>query len=203
MKRFMTVCCAAVLALCGTGCSSWGGSGSSGAAESSQQTQEKKDGLNVVSSESMDPAYTELLTSYFEAINNKDYAAYEKALYPPFRESYDKYLQSKGSSLEQSFREDLCKRFDEDGYESWELTVLQIEYYPEERRDPDGFFKAYANAGILDEDFGERCKKETTEINDILFTLYALYAGDDEPVAVVTNKELYVVKTTDGVYMFG
>ena len=202
MKRFIMVCCAAVLAVCGTGCSG-SNSGSSGAAESSQSIQENKDGLNVVSSENMDPAYTELLKSYFEAINHKDFASYEKALYPPFRESYDKYLQSKGSGLEQSFREDLCKRFDEDGYNSWELTELQIEYYPAERQDPDGFFSAYANAGILDEDFGERCKKETTEINDILFTLYARYAGDEEDVAVVTDKELYVVKTADGVYMFG
>ena len=81
MKRFITVCCAALTALCCTACAggSSGGTESSveSSTESSQQAEKKTDGLNVVSSEDMDPVYTELLRTYFEAISHKDYEAYK------------------------------------------------------------------------------------------------------------------------------
>ena len=202
MKRFILVCCAALTALCCTACAGSGGGTESGT-ESSQQTEKKTEGLNVVSSEAMDPVYTELLRTYFEAISHKDYEAYKKVIYPPYLESYGKYLESNGTNTEKFFYEDLCTRFDEDGYESWKLTELQIEYYPEERQDPDGFFAAYAKAGIIDDGFGARCQKDASELRDVAFTLYALYEGDEEAVPVVTNQEIYVMKNADGAFLFG
>ena len=129
MKRIILICCAAVTAFCCTACSNTAKGGSS-AGESKQQA----DGLKVTCSNDMDQAYADLMKSYFEAIEHKDYAAYQKIVYPPYQESYGKFLESQGTDPETTFREDLCTQFDEDGYDGWTLTELQIEYYPPERR---------------------------------------------------------------------
>ena len=199
MKRILSVCCAAVTALCVTACSSTASGGSSAGENSQQQT----DGLNVVCGDSMDQDYADLMKSYFEAIEKKDFAAYQKAVYPPYQESYGQFLEANGSDAETTFLEDLCTQFDEDGYESWKLTELQIEYYPEEREDLDDFFNAYSRAGIFDDAFIESCKQDASEMHDILFTLYALYEGDEEAVPIITNGEMFVLKNAEGAYLFG
>lgn len=192
MKRLMAAgCCAAVL-LCAAGC----GESSAGSSETAAE------GLTVHASEDMDAAYTECVKRYFEAVERHDYEAYCAVMYPPYLEAYQAYLKEQGSTNEEAF-DGLCSRFDEDGYESWTLTELELSYYPQEKVDLDGFFERYSSAGVFDEGFGERCKKEAEEIRDLQFTLYALYAGDDEAVPVVRGNEMIAVKTSDGVYVFG
>ena len=201
MKKIGVILLAAVTALCCTACSS-GKSGSAG--ESSVSNAAKKSGgLEVKAADGVDQDYIDLLKTYFEAIDHDNFADYQKTVYPPYQESYGKYLESDGSSLEQSFHEDLCTRFDEDGYDGWTLTELQIEYCPPEKEDLDDFFKAYSGAGIFDDAFVENCKKDASEMHDILFTLYALYDGDEEAVPIVTNGEIFVLKNADGAYLFG
>ena len=201
MKRFILVCCAALSALCCTACGTASAGGSS--AEESSQQKAQSDGLNVVCGESMDQAYADVLKAYFEAIDHQDYAAYQKTVYAPYQESYNKFLESKGSDLETTFREDLCTRFDEDGYDGWTLTELQIEYCPPEKEDLDDFFNAYSKAGIFDDTFVENTKEDAAEMHDIMFTLYALYDGDEEAVPVVTNGEIFVLKNEEGTYLLG
>ena len=65
------------------------------------------------------------------------------------------------------------------------------------------FFSTYENAGVFDSAFTEQTKKDAKEMRNVKFTLYALYAGDDEPVAVAENREIIVIKTEDGAYLFG
>ena len=201
MKRIIFVCCAALTALCCTACGT-GAAGGSSAGESSHQNAQA-DGLNVVCGESMDQAYADVLKAYFESIDKQDFAAYQKTVYPSYQESYGKYLEGEGTDLETTFREDLCTRFDEDGYDGWTLTELQIEYCPPEKEDLDDFFNAYAKAGIFDEAFVENTQKDASEMHDIVFTLYALYDGDEEAVPVITNGEIFVLKNADGTYLFG
>lgn len=198
MKRILGICCAALTAVCCTACAEKAPDG-----VSVQEDSQQEDGLKVVCGESMDQEYADLMKAYFEAIESKDYAAYQKTVYPPYQESYGKFLEQKGTDAETTFREDLCTQFDEDGYDGWTLTELQIEYYPEEREDLDDFFNAYARAGIFDDAFVESCKKDASEMHDILFTLYALYNGDEEAVPIITNGEMFVLKNADGAYLFG
>ena len=87
--------------------------------------------------------------------------------------------------------------------QSWTLTDLHISYYPEEKVDLDDFFSAFKDAGILDDKLIEQCKKESEEIRDVQFSLYALYAGDEDAVPVVNGNEIMMVKTKDGTYLFG
>lgn len=160
------------------------------------------EGLNVQAEEGVDSAYVDTLTTYFKAIEEKDYAAFKSVMYPPYLESYNAYLTKNEITPEENF-EKLCTRFDEDGYESWRLTNLNIAYYPEDQVDLDDFFSAFKDAGILDDTLIENCKKEAEEIRDVQFSLQALYAGDAEPVTVVSGNEIMMVKTTDGTYLFG
>ena len=191
MKRLIAAGCCAALLL------------SAGCAESSTASSETAaQGITVQADEDVDAAYTECVRKYFEAVEKKDHEAYRSGMYPPYLEAYEAYLEKQGTTPDDAFAE-LCSRFDEDGYESWTLTELDVSYYPEEKVDLDGFFKQYASAGIFAEDFGEKCKKETEEIRDLQFSLYALYAGDEEPVPVVRGNEMIAVKTKDGVYLFG
>ena len=198
MKRIIGICCAAVTAFCCTVCSNTAQGGSS-AGERTEQT----DGLKVTCGNGMDQEYADLMKAYFEAIEHKDYAAYQKTVYPPYQESYGKFLESQGTDPETTFREDLCTQFDEDGYDSWKLTELQIEYYPPEKEDLDDFFNAYSRAGIFDDAFVESTKKDASEMHDVLFTLYALYEGDEEAVPIITNGEMFVLKNADGAFLFG
>ena len=107
--------------------------------------------------------YCDTLRTYFTAIEQKDFDAYCKTMYPPYMESYTEHLKTQDTTPEANF-EKLCKRFDEDGYESWKLTSLHLSYYPEEKLDLDGFFDAFKGAGIIDDKFIEECKKNAEEI---------------------------------------
>lgn len=196
MKRILTAgILAAMLALtaCGTTQQSSG-------AETAEESV--SDGLNVHAEDGVDSAYVDTLTTYFTAIEQKDYEAFKSVMYPPYLESYNAYLQNNGTTPEENF-ERLCTRFDEDGYESWRLTDLNISYYPEEQVDLDDFFSAFKDAGILDDKLIENCKKDSEEIRDVQFSLQALYAGDQEPVTVVSGNEIMMVKTAEGTYLFG
>lgn len=196
MKRFwMTALCAALL------CTACGETPAESAGDSAD-APDTAQGLTVHAADEVDAAYSDCIKAYFEAIDRGDYEAYCAAMYPPYLEAYRAYLTANGDDPEAAFAE-LCARFDEDGYESWTLTDIDLSYYPEERADLDGFFGVYESAGIFDADFAENCRAEAEEIRDIQFTLYALYAGDDEAVPVVNGSELVAVKTPDGVYVFG
>lgn len=195
MKRgWMFGLCAAAL-LC-TAC------GETPAESTNDSAAEAAQGLTVHAAENFDAAYSDCIRAYFEAIDRGDYEAYCAAMYPPYLKAYETYLEANGTEPEEAFA-DLCARFDEDGYESWTLTDIDLAYYPEEKVDLDGFFSAYESAGIFDADFAENCRSETEEIRDIQFTLYALYAGDEDAVPVVSGSELIAVKTPEGVYVFG
>lgn len=202
MKRLIAAGILAAM-LCMTGCSNDTAQSSENSAESSAQSDTSTEkGLQVDAAEDVDSAYIDTLKTYFTAIEQKDYEAFKKTMYPPYLEAYSEYLKEQGSSSEESFK-NLCSRFDEDGYESWTLTNLQISYYPEEKVNIDDFFQAFIDAGIFDDKLAEDCKKNAEEIRDVQFSLQALYAGDEAPVTVVSGNEIMMVKTADGTYLFG
>lgn len=191
MKRILLAgICAAMLCLTACG----------GTQHSSENSSSS--GLTVHADEAVDSAYTDALKSYFLSIEQKDFETYQSLMYPPYLESFSAYLKKKDKTLAENF-DTLCKRFDEDGYESWTLTDLHVSYYPEEKLDMDGFFDAFKDEGIIDEKLIEDCKKNSEEIRDVEFTLYALYAGDEDPVPVVNGNEVMMVKTKEGTYLFG
>ena len=169
---------------------------------SSGKTANFAGGIAVTASEDMDADYQDLITRYFTALDQDDYAAYAETVYPPYLEQYTAFLEKNGSDPETAFHE-MRAQFDEDGYEGWHFTDLQLSYYPEEKLDLDGFFQAYARAGFYGDEFIEQTKAAASEIRDVQFTLYALYTGDDEPIPVVSGREILVLKTEDGCYMFG
>lgn len=192
MTRILPLCAALLL------CTACGGR----TAEQSEAGAVPAEGLTVHASDEVDAAYAACIKDYFEAIDRGDYDAYRAAMYPPYLEAYEAYLESEGTAPEDAFAR-LCTSFDEDGYESWTLTDIDLSYYAEEKVDFDGFFEIYVSAGIFDEGFAERCYADAEELRDIQFTLYALYAGDEEAVPVVSGSELMAVKTAEGVYLFG
>lgn len=194
--RKLWICGICAALLCCTGCAA------SSAADGESAVEEIGDEMAVEAAEGFDPEYQKLVTGYFLAIETQDFEAYKAAMYPPYLEAFEKYVTKNGSSLEESFH-DVCHRFDEDGYDGWRLTKLELSYYPEDKVDFDDFFKAYISAGIFDEQFAEDCRADAEEIRDVQFSLYALYSGDDEPVKVVGGSELIAVKNADGIYLFG
>lgn len=201
MKRILIAgVLAAMLGL--TACSGTAQQSSGAEIEETSSKESRSEGLTIHADEDVDSAYVETLKTYFTAIEKKDFAAFQSVMYPPYLESYNKYLNDNGTTPEENF-EKLCTRFDEDGYESWTLTDLHISYYPEEKVDLDDFFSAFKDAGILDDKLIEQCKKESEEIRDVQFSLYALYAGDEDAVPVVNGNEIMMVKTKDGTYLFG
>ena len=202
MKKIVRIGTAVLLALCCTGCASKQNAPDSNT-ESSQVTEQQAEGLVVKAGEDVDEAYAECLKTYFEALDNDDFAGYQKTVYPPYQEVYAAFIKDNFDSLEDFFHQDLCKHFDEDGYDSWKLTEIQLSACPPEREDTDNFLQHYVSAGVFDDEFVEKCKADATEIHDIYFTLYALYEGDEEPVPVVTDGEIFVLKNADGAYMFG
>ena len=205
MKRKITaLAAAAMLALCGCARQQGGTEGTSSAetADSSAQAETSAGSLAVTAAEGMDPDYQALVTRYFTALDQNDYAAYKETVYPPYLEQYTAFLEQNGSDPETAFHE-MHERFDEDGYEGWHFTELQLAYYPEEKLDLDGFFQAYARAGFYGDEFIEATKKDASEIKDVQFTLYALYTGDDAAVPVVEGGEMLVLKNSEGCYLFG
>ncbi len=147
-----------------------------------------------------DAAYAECIKRYFEALEKSDFTGYEETVYPPYQIVYASFLESNGSDLETSFQS-MKKQFDEDGYENWAFTKLELSYCATE--DVDNFFETWINAGIFDEAFANDCKADATEIRDVQFTLYAQYEGDDYTVPVVQNGEMIMLKTDAGCYLIG
>ena len=65
------------------------------------------------------------------------------------------------------------------------------------------FFTTYQKDGIFDDAFIEAAKKDAKEYQNVVFSLAALYAGDEEPVTVVQGKQLCMIQNEAGVYLFG
>ncbi|MBR6107319.1 MAG: hypothetical protein IKQ39_04845 [Oscillospiraceae bacterium] len=192
--RLYPAVCAAAMLLCCTGCG--------GADSSSTESSAAENGLKTVSAEGVDAGCADCIKAYFEAIEAKDYEAYVKTIYPPYKETYDKLLNEKGDKPEDDFAE-LCTRFDEDGYESWHLTDLTLSYYEKEDTGIDKFFDRYVQGGVFDAQFVTDCKADAAEIHDVIFTLSALYKGDAEPVTVVDGAGILAVKNKEGWFVFG
>lgn len=201
-KQWSAVLFAAMLL---TGCSeSSSGSGTeSSTAESSVSQADTAPAMVVsVTDDTFNKEYADCVRKYFEAIDKEDYEAYEAQVYPPYQEAYDAFLKSKGNADLHSAFADMHAQFDEDGYESWHFSQLDLDYC--ENEDIDDFFDAYISAGIYDEAFVEACRKDAKELRDIQFTLYALYEGDAEAIPVVQNGEIIVIQTNDDkYYLFG
>ena len=178
--------CAAVLLL--TGCS---------AKPTEDAATESDEMLVVTPDEDFDKNYAEAIKTYFEALENKDFESYKSIAYQPYQEAFDAFLSDNDSNLEKAFQE-VCTEFDEDGYESWKLTELNVKYC--EKEDVDNFFSTYEQAGIFDEDFSDAARKDAKEIRDIEFTLYALYSGDEEATPVVQSSEMMVIHAQDDKY---
>lgn len=149
---------------------------------------------------SFDKGYADCVVAYFDAVQDRDFAAYKQTVYAPYAEAYGNYLESKGKALETSFA-GLASQFDEDGYDSWKFTEIRLNYYVQE--DPDDFFETWVKLGIFDEQFVTDCKAEAIAIHDVEFTLYALYEGDKEAVPVVQGGEMMMIQTEQGYYLFG
>ncbi|MCQ2407809.1 MAG: hypothetical protein MJ065_04690 [Oscillospiraceae bacterium] len=213
-KQLIILLCS--MMLLGTGCGA-GSSAENSAAESSaaadsataeqssvEMKESSEDGLTIRAAADVDTAYIPLLRKYFKAIEAEDYDTYLTVLYPPFKDAFSAFIESQegDETLKDVFGE-VCHRFDEDGYASWKLTTLEMENMPEEGIDIENFFDAYINAGYFDESLKKECLESTEDIQDIRFSLYALYEGDEEPVKVVDENEIIVLKTKDGAYLFG
>ena len=191
MKHFGMLCaaCAAVMlcSACGTG----------------NKTDEMMQAdMTLTVPEGFDQAYSDCLKTYFEAIEHKDYAAYQSVVYPPYLDVYADFLKENDKTVESAFDE-MCTRFDEDGYESWHITELQVPEYTSDETSTDAFFQAFVAGNVFDDAFVEQCKKDAQELQDVKFSLYVLYQGDEEAVPVAENKEILMVKTSDGTYLFG
>jgi hypothetical protein len=113
MKRFCvwSTVCAAVLLL--TGCST------------EEKTDPMTEEMTVTVAEGFDADYSACLKTYFEAVENKDFAAYQSVVYPPYLEVYTEYLKESDKTPESAF-ETLCSRFDEDGYNSWHIAEISL-----------------------------------------------------------------------------
>lgn len=199
-NRLKQIACACAAWLCCTACAA----NESSAGESSAPQAE---GITLTVAEGTDQRYGETLQRYFEAIEQKDYEAYKAVVYPPYFEAYSAYLTKNGSTPEGAFA-DLCTIFDEDGYESWTLTALDVSTYSinTEYQQTDGisdYFSAYAARGIFGEDFEQKCRDAAEDIRDIQFSVSALYAGDEAPVEVAHGKEIMMLIDSDGCWVFG
>lgn len=210
MKKLLTLLLCGIMLL-GTACAESSGTAESSAPaesaaeESSSDTKEStEDGLTIRAAADVDDDYISLLRKYFKAVENEDYDTYLTLLYPPFKDAFAAYVESlEGDETLKDVFSDVCHRFDEDGYESWKLTTLEMENMPEEGIDIDSFFDAYIKAGYFDESVKKECLDSSENIQDIRFSLYALYEGDEEPVRVVNQNEIIVLKNKDGVFLFG
>lgn len=178
---------------------------SAAAEQSSAEVREStEDGLTIRAAADVDEAYIPLIRKYFKAIESEDYDTYLTVLYPPFKEAFSAYIEAQeGNETLKDVFGNVCHRFDEDGYDSWKLTTLEMENMPEEGVDIEDFFDSYINAGYFDESLKKECLENTEDIQDIRFRLYALYEGDEKPVKVVDDNEIIVLKTKDGAYLFG
>ena len=192
MNMQRLICTAGAAMLCLTACGT--------AEESSMPTMDGE--MTMTAAEDFDPAYGDCLKRYFEAMEQKDFYAYKAVVYPPYLDAYSAYLAKNDSTLEQAFSS-LCTRFDEDGYESWHVTELQLSYYAGEDEPLEAFFEAYTGSDVFDDDFVAACYEQATDMQDVVFTVYALYSGDDAAVPVVTNGEILMLKTDDGTFLFG
>lgn len=198
-KRRLGAGLLAALLLTLTGC---GDSGSSSAPEVSSAAEFEYTGLQVDAAEGVDPECAECIRSYFLSLETRDYDAYQKTIYPPYRENCSEYFKKLGSSPEESF-EGMCSKFDEDGYESWKLTKLTLSYYGDEKASVEEFFMRFINDGVFDEKFAEKAKADAKEMHDVIFSLDAIYAGDSQPVTVVPRSGILAIKNADGWFVFG
>lgn len=168
---------------------------------SSSSSEQPQDGIVLQYEENQfDAGYGECIKRYFEALEQSDFAGYQNTVYPPYQTVYADFLESKGSDLNTTFQ-NMKKQFDEDGYESWTFTKLELSYCATE--DVENFFETWISAGIFDEAFANDCKEDAVEIRDVQFTLYAQYEGDDYTVPVVQNGEMIMLKTDEGYYLIG
>lgn len=175
--------------------------GCSCAKEESSVTYDPSMGIiTAYDEETFDKGFADCIEQYFEAVQAQDFSGYQATVYPPYQTAYGAYLETKGTTLEESFHS-LASQFDEDGYESWNFTDLELDYY--EAEDIDDFFKTWVSLGIFDEQFVTDCKTEAISIRDVQFTLYAQYEGDDYTVPVVQGGEMVMIQTQDGYYLFG
>lgn len=182
--------CAAALLLVGCGAKS-----------TEENKPDSEEMLVVTPDEGFEKQYAEAIKTYFEAVENKDFESYKQIVYPPYQEAFGKFLKENDSDLEQAFQ-DVCTQFDEDGYESWRLTELNVKYC--EKEDVDNFFSTYEKAGIFDTEFSDSTREDAKEIRDIEFTLFALYAGDEDATPVVQGSEMMVIHAQDDkYYVFG
>lgn len=141
-----------------------------------------------------------LLLDYFDALQKRDYEAYRETVYPPLLTQTDAYYQAQGSDGQTAF-ERRARQFDEDGYESWGFTKLSVSYYDGDA-DIDGFLKNYVDAGMFKQEFADSVKADAREFSDVVFSLDALYEGDEEAVTVVDEREMILLENEEGIYVF-
>ena len=206
MKKFGVILLAALALLSVTGCSETAGNG--GTQETTAAAAEKSaGGIEVTTGDGFDEEYSPVLKAYFEAIEKQDFDAYKASIYPPFYEKLEAFYKQQDKTMEDVFA-GLHRQFDEDGYESWTFTRMYLTYYANSQgvsseNDALDFLAAFQTNGIVDEAFVEDTKKAARDMQDVKFTVYALYNGDEEDVAVLSGKEILTIKTEAGTYLFG
>ena len=160
MKRLLSVLCAAVMMFSVTACGE----------QSSQNVI--PDHMEVTAAENVPQEYADIAEAYFKAVQDDDYEAYVQLVYPPYLEIYNKYLTAnKNTDTEKAFHK-MAHVFDEDGYESWRLTRLELRCKDEP--DADGFFTTYQKDGIFDDAFIEAAKKDAKDYQNMDFSHSAL-----------------------------
>lgn len=198
-KKFLLA--SAMISLLFTGCSTPTSENSVGGASSAPMGMDSSKMAVSVTNDQFDAEFATLIKDYFTAVEEKNFAGYQATVYPPYQEAYGEFLETNGDTLESAFNQ-MHGSFDEDGYDNWHFTQLDLDYC--EKEDIDNFFDMYQKGGIFDEAFEEKCRKDAKEIRDIQFSLYALYEGDEEATPVAREMEIIVLRTQDGkCYLFG
>ena len=198
-RKLSVMLAAAMLLTALPGC---GDKKGSSADESSSAVITMNSELHVSADENVDPECSECIRTYFLSLENCDYDAYKAALYPPYREHYENWLKQNDLTPEKDF-DKMCRRFDEDGYESWHLTELALTYYQDEASTIPDFLNSFVTGNIVPEDFPDQLNTDCSEIHDVVFSLQALYSGDTEPTTVVQRQGILAVKNADGWYLLG
>lgn len=148
---------------------------------------------------SVDRACAELISDYFTAIQNKDYDAYSKVIYPAYYSEMEEYLQEKYDyGMEQSFlnRVGMFEITDENNFR---FTQIKLDAVTENSL--DNYFTQMNT--LMGDDFEENIRSGMDEHQILMFSVNAISDDMEQETTVVNNNEMIVVTADDQYYLIG
>lgn len=140
------------------------------------------------------------VSAYFESMEQRDFEAYRKTIYPLYAEQMEAYLQESLSyGLETSF-ETLCSRFDStEG--ACQFTRLVLEWAPDESEEA----QLYVNSldTLLGVGFADQASAELDEVRTLFFSLYGVFGAQTEESLLCDAYELILVRIGETYYIIG